>query len=77
VTRAQEIIIEVNGMTCAHCERHVTDALSAVAGVLTVRSSHAEGRAVITADPSLATPEELRAAVREAGYEPGDVLYPE
>ena len=77
MARIQEIVIEVTGMTCANCERHVRDALAAVPGVLSARASHPEGQAVVTGDPTTATAERLEAAVREAGYEPGEVHFPE
>jgi len=71
--RAQEFIVEVEGMTCAHCERRVTQALLAVPGVSAARASHAERRAFITADPTSATDERLRAAITAAGYSPGEI----
>ena len=73
MARAQETSIEVEGMTCAHCERHVADALLRVPGVTRASASHVERRAVITADRSVAADALLRAAVEEAGYAPGDI----
>lgn len=61
-------LISIEGMSCEHCVKHVTDALQAVSGVkkaavsLKARSAeveHADG--VTRAD--------LEAAVIEAGYE--------
>ena len=75
--QVQEIIVEVGGMTCENCERHVTEALKRVPGVIAARASRAEGQAIVTADPRQATPERLRAAVEEEGYEPGEVRFPE
>jgi copper chaperone CopZ len=75
--RRQELIIDVKGMTCAHCEKHVAEALAAVPGVATATASKAEQHAVITADATLATEALLRAAVVAAGYEPGEIHYPE
>jgi copper chaperone CopZ len=75
--RMQEIIIEVSGMTCPNCEAHVAKALHAVSGVRAVTVDHNEGRAVVTGDPSEATPEKLLAAVVAAGYAPGEVLFSE
>ncbi len=76
-TRAQEVVIEVNGMTCEKCERHVADALLAVPGVVSARASRSEGQAVVTADISVATPVKLREAVAQAGYEARDLRFPE
>ena len=76
-SRRQEVIVDVAGMTCANCERHVSAALLAVPGVSSARASWTEGHAIVTADPAEATEERLRAAIAEAGYDPGDVRYPE
>ncbi len=75
--RAQELAIEVEGMTCEHCERHVRSALLAVPGVKEASASRVERRAVVTADPTVATEERLRAAIRDAGYTAGDIERPE
>jgi copper chaperone CopZ len=71
--RAQELIIDVEGMTCERCERHVIEALLAVPGVRSARASRTERRALITADPTSATDERLRDAITAAGYSPGDI----
>ena len=77
MARAQEIVIEVDGMTCGHCERHVAEALLKVRGVTSASASTAERRAVITADPTAAAADALRAAVIGAGYTPGEIIFPE
>lgn len=64
-------------MTSAACEQRVAAALAAVSGVVAARASCAERQAVVTADATEATPERLRTAVKEAGYEPGDVRFAE
>lgn len=58
----------ISGMTCAHCERAVTDELRQLAGVENVAVSAADGVARVTsAEPlDLAA---VRDAVAEAGYE--------
>ena len=77
MARAQEIVIEVDGMTCAHCEQRVSKSLLQVPGVTRASASRAERRAIVTADAAIATEDELRAAVVEAGYTPGEILRPE
>ena len=60
----------VEGMTCAHCVRSVTEEVSAIDGVSDVAVDlHAGGVSTVTV--SSATPvdaERVRAAVEEAGY---------
>lgn len=64
-------------MTCSHCEARVAAALRRVPGVTDAVASRSEGHAVITADPSIATEDLLKKAVTDAGYEAGDVRFPE
>ena len=58
----------VTGMTCGHCERHVTEGVSAIEGVTGVEVSHETGVLSITSDRDLSD-DEVIAAVDEAGYE--------
>lgn len=60
-------IVSIEGMMCQHCVMHVTNALSAVAGVSDVSVSLEAGEAVVTAAPSV-TDDALRQAVTAAGY---------
>ena len=59
--------LAVSGMTCDHCVRHVTDAISNVAGVLSVNVNLAEGIAVIESDSAINL-EAVNEAVVAAGY---------
>jgi copper chaperone CopZ len=59
--------LTVSGMTCDHCVRHVTDAISKVAGVHSVNVKLAEGIAVFEADASLDL-QSVKDAVVTAGY---------
>jgi copper chaperone CopZ len=77
VARAQEIVIEIEDLAGDDAERRVAAALRAVPGVASVEVSAGERLAVVTADPSIATPERLRSAISEAGYTAGDVHFPE
>jgi copper chaperone CopZ len=52
--------------------RRVTAALTAVDGVSDAQVSLAEKRAVVTYDPRRVQPAAMTAAIREAGYEPGE-----
>ena len=60
------MILQIEGMTCAHCQRAVENALREVAGVTAVEVSLADKQATVqgTADSSL-----LIAAVVAGGYE--------
>ncbi len=61
------IKLKVTGMTCQHCERAVSEALSGVAGVEEVIAvSRERDEAVVEGSPDVAT---LIAAVKEEGYD--------
>ena len=59
--------LAVSGMTCDHCVRHVTDAISKVAGVQSVAVKLAEGIAIIESGDSLDL-HAVKEAVVAAGY---------
>ena len=59
--------LTVSGMTCDHCVRHVTDAISKVAGVHSVNVKLTEGIAVIESYASLDL-QSVKDAVVAAGY---------
>jgi copper chaperone CopZ len=54
-------------MTCDHCVRHVTEAISKVTGALSVNVKLTEGIAVIESDASLDL-QSVKDAVVAAGY---------
>jgi copper chaperone len=56
----------VQGMTCEHCVRSVTEEVCEVPGVTAVDVDLASGRLTVTGAPDEAA---VRAAVVEAGYE--------
>lgn len=60
-------VLHIEGMSCQNCVRHVTEALSAVAGVQSVTVSLEQKTAELV---SAAAPsgESLRLAIEEAGY---------
>jgi copper chaperone len=57
----------VTGMTCAHCQRAVTEEISGVAGVESVTVDLATGTVTVTASAPLDRAD-IAAAVDEAGY---------
>ena len=62
--------VNVSGMTCDHCVASVTEELSEIPGVTAVDVDlHADGTSPVTITSSRElSPEEIRAAVAEAGY---------
>ena len=59
---------KVTGMTCGGCTSNVTRALKAVAGVGDVSVSLSAGEATVQYDERRTSPDQLKAAVKGAGY---------
>ena len=64
----QTELLKVTGMTCGGCISNVTHALNAVSGVSDVKVSLSAGEATVQYDERLASPEQLKSAVKGAGY---------
>ena len=60
--------LKVTGMTCGGCISNVTHALKAVSGVSDVNVSLSAGEATVQYDERLTSPEQLKSAVKSAGY---------
>ena len=60
--------IHVTGMTCGGCTSNVTRALKAIPGVGDVNVSLAAGEATVQYDERRASSEQLKSAVKSAGY---------
>ncbi len=61
-------LLKVTGMTCGGCTSNVGGALKAINGVSNVNVSLATGEATVEYDERLTSPEQLKSAVKEAGY---------
>ena len=64
----QTELLKVTGMNCDGCTSNVTKALRAITGVSDVMVSLAAGEATVQFDERLTSPEQLKSAVRHAGY---------
>ena len=59
----------VKGMTCDNCVNSVTEALKHVAGVKVAKVTLADETAQVTFDPQQTSVDDLKAAVKDAGYD--------
>ncbi len=59
--------LAISGMSCGHCVASVSSALKKVDGVTVDRVDI--GSASVSYDPTLATPEKIREAIEDAGYQ--------
>lgn len=74
VSAGESIIdLDVSGMTCLDCSRHITHALKRVPGVTSADVDYRAGRAHIATDAAVAV-DELITAVERAGYGAKPVL---
>jgi Cu+-exporting ATPase len=71
-----EIILPIEGMTCASCVRRVEKALTKVPGVDAAHVNLATEKATVSFDPTLVEIDQLRGAVEKAGYAVGALPKP-
>lgn len=67
------IVLQVEGMSCSHCEQAVTKAVSALAGVSSVSVSLAGKTVTVDYDETAVNPAAMAAAIDDQGY---DVIAP-
>ncbi|MGH2533434.1 MAG: heavy metal translocating P-type ATPase [Thermomicrobiales bacterium] len=67
-SHAGEIVLPIEGMTCASCVRRVERALTKMPGVSAASVNLATENASITFDPATVRLDDLRGAVAKAGY---------
>lgn len=61
-------VLNVEGMSCMHCERAVKNAVGALSGVSEVTVSLEGKTATVTYDPSAVSLAEMKKAIEEEGY---------
>jgi copper chaperone len=62
-------IIKVEGMSCEHCVKAVSGAVSAVDGVDSVDVDLAAGTATVTYDPDKTTLEQIGSEIEDQGFD--------
>jgi copper chaperone len=69
MSNKKETILNVDGMTCSSCIRHVEAALHEIDGIDKVEVKLKDGKVRIEHDPSRSTIDEMIQALGDAGYE--------
>tara|TARA_R110001606_G_scaffold102933_2_gene225607 strand:- start:8193 stop:8789 length:597 start_codon:yes stop_codon:yes gene_type:complete len=64
----QTLNFEVEGMTCASCEQHVTHAVNELEGIVNVAASFEKANAKVEFDNSKTTKEDIEKAINSTGY---------
>lgn len=65
----QTVTIGIEGMTCNSCVQAIEGMVSQRAGVRAIKVNLQEKKGIVTFDSSLTSPEELRAAIEDMGFE--------
>lgn len=65
----KETLLDVMGMSCPSCIRHVNAALADIEGVAKVEVRLRDGKVLVQHDSAVANVNTLIEALREAGYE--------
>lgn len=68
MSKVKTLEVPITGMDCAECVLHVEHALADLPGVESVKVFLTSEKAVLKADPNLATMSVIRQAVEKAGY---------
>lgn len=71
--QAKEIVIPVQGMTCAACAKAVERAVSKLDGVENAAVNFAAEKAVVKYDPAKARLSQIKEAIAKAGYMPLEI----
>lgn len=64
-----QITLQVNGMTCSHCEQSVRGALNELNGVQGAEVDVDSGRVVVMYDDAIVTKDDMKEAIEEQGYD--------
>ena len=65
----EKTIINVEGMSCEHCEKAVTNAVAALDGVDSVKVSLEENTVTVEYDEAQVSVDEMKAEIEELGYD--------
>ncbi len=65
-----EMTLEVNGMTCEHCEKSVKNALNKLEGVHGVEVQLDSGKVNIAYDEAFVSKSMMKETIEAQGYEP-------
>ncbi len=66
--KADDIVLNIKGMTCGGCESRIKNALTACEGVKEVHVSHKDGKAIVHIEKGKADKEKLIEAVEKVGF---------
>lgn len=65
----QKLTLNIQGMTCSHCERAVKNAVASLTGVKSIEVNLKNNNATIEFDESIVTLPQIKKAISEEGYQ--------
>lgn len=65
----EKVTINIEGMSCAHCQANVKKAITSVSGVSSAEVNLDKGKATVHFDPAKADLDKIKSAVEDIGYE--------
>jgi copper chaperone len=65
----EKVTIKVDGMSCEHCVKAVTEAAGKLPGVGNVKVSLEAGTAEVSYDPAKVSLDAIKAAIEDQGYD--------
>lgn len=65
----EQLVLQVNGMTCTACENRIQRALGKLEGVRQARADHKASEVRVVIDPAKTPEEAVRVCITQAGYE--------
>ena len=65
----EKLEVKVDGMTCDACQNHVNHAVNELEGIVSIKTSYANGNSIIQFDKTQTNQEEIKKAVESTGYE--------
>lgn len=69
--KGERIVLTIGGISCMHCVGKVEKGLAALAGIYSAEVNLEKKEAAVRYDPGKVTPEEVKKAIVEAGYQVG------
>jgi copper chaperone CopZ len=69
VVANKTVTLAIEGMTCSGCENTISEAVTKIAGVSTVKASHLDSTAIVSFDSTLTTISVIGTAITDAGYD--------
>lgn len=67
-TAPVELVYQVEGMTCDHCEMSIQKGVNELKGITTVEADHEDSTTRVVFDPTKTSEKEIIAAIEKRGY---------